>query len=226
MPSEFTNSPKLIKGALAVYESQARGTQPKIIVFQYNPEQMRRSFALRAAPREAQNVGAAREDVQRTQGPPVETINLSVFLNAADQLAEPDKNQVVVQNGLHPELASLELLFYQSTARLQQDQSRARQGTVQITPPDVPVVLLVWGQARVIPVRLTTLSITEEAFDQNLNPIQARIELAMQVLTNAELPGDGIGNDAFLSYQRQKEQLAQQRQPRGSEDRVKGLLPT
>jgi hypothetical protein len=88
MPSDFPGSPNLLKGALVVYESQAPGPPPKVIVFHYNSEQLSRSLATRAAPREASNVGAAREDVLRAQGPPVETINLSVELDAADQLEE------------------------------------------------------------------------------------------------------------------------------------------
>src|SRR5580700_7736768 len=98
MPSDFLRSPKLLKGGLAVYQSQTSGPPPQTIIFQYNPEQMTRNLALRAAPRDPANVGAAREDVLRVLGPPVETINLSVDLDAADQLAEPAQNQGVVQN--------------------------------------------------------------------------------------------------------------------------------
>ncbi len=78
MPSDFPRSPKLLKGALVVYESQTPGPPPKVIVFQYNPKQLSRSLATRAAPREGSNVGAAREDVLRVLGttPVGDTINL------------------------------------------------------------------------------------------------------------------------------------------------------
>jgi hypothetical protein len=102
MRSEFPRSPKLLKGALVVYESQSPGPPPKVIVFQYNPEQLSRSLATRAAPREPSNVGGAREDVLRVLGPPLESINLSVELDAADQLAElqsgPDRCPGLVRN--------------------------------------------------------------------------------------------------------------------------------
>src|SRR5215203_5110456 len=130
MPSDFPRSPKLLKGALVVYESQTPGPPPKVIAFQYNPEQLSRSLANRAAPREPSNVGGAREDVLRVLGPPVETVNLSVELDAADQLEEPHQNRPAVENGLHPVLATLELLLYPSTTRAQEIERLAQQGKV------------------------------------------------------------------------------------------------
>ena len=86
MQSDFPHSPKLIKGALVAYASQfIAGPLPNVILFQYNPVELRRSLSPRAQTSEASSsVGAAREDVQRVQGPPVETINLSVELDATD----------------------------------------------------------------------------------------------------------------------------------------------
>src|SRR6266852_1587581 len=152
MASDFPRSPKLLKGGLVVYQSQAPGPPPQVIIFQYNPEQMSRSLALRAAPREPSNVGAAREDVLRVLGPPVETINLSIELDAEDQLAEPAQNQATVQNGLHPVLAKLVMLLYPTTEKAQKMKDLAQAGQVQVCPADVPLVLLVWGKSRVVPI--------------------------------------------------------------------------
>src|SRR5215510_11645709 len=112
MPSEFPRSPKLLKGALVVFASQKPGPPPTVIVFQCNPEQVSRSLAHRSAPPDPSSVGAAREDSFRVLGPPVETIRLSVVLNATDQLEQPERNPEVAANGLHPALATLELLLY------------------------------------------------------------------------------------------------------------------
>ncbi len=225
MASEFPRSPRLLKGGLVVYASQTPGPPPKIVVFQYNPEQMTRSLAMRAAPREPSNIGAAREDVLRALGPPVETINLAIELDAADQLAEPDKNPVTVEFGLHPVLASLEMLLYPPTNEFQTSLSLALGGQVQVCPADLPLVLLVWGKSRVVPVMLTSFSITEEAFDPKLNPIQARVDLGLRVLTYMELKDTSIGYGAFLAYQRQKEVLSQAFHPLGDVSRLTGLLP-
>lgn len=225
MPSDFPRSPKLQKGGLVVYQSQTPGTPPQVIMFQYNPEQMSRSLVMRAAPRDPGNVGAAREDVLRVLGPPVETINLSVELDAADQLAEPAQNQTTVQNGLHPVLATLEMLLYPTTEKAQQILSLAQEGQVQVCPADTPLVLLAWGKSRVIPILLTSFSISEQAFDPQLNPIQAKVDLGMRVLTYMELQQGTVGYMAFLAYQRQKEMLADKYQPLGDPSRFLGLLP-
>jgi hypothetical protein len=196
-----------------------------VIVFQYNPETVSRNLVLRSAPRDPSNVGAAREDVLRVLGPPVETINLSVELDAADQLAQPAQNQATVQNGLHPVLATLEMLLYPTTEKAQQMLDLAQAGQVQVCPADVPLVLLVWGKSRVVPILLTSFAITEQAFDPQLNPIQAKVDLGMRVLTYMELQQGTLGYMAFLAYQRQKETLTNLYQPRGDTSRIVGLLP-
>jgi len=160
MPSEFTGSPRILKGALAVYESQDAGTEPSLIMFQFNPDQMRRTLARRSAPPEPGNSGAARQDVMRVPGPPVESISLTITLDATDQLVAPDENPSVAENGLHPVLAKLEMLLYPPSLQVQELENLLEQGEVQISPQDLPMVLLVWGECRVVPVQLTNFTVT------------------------------------------------------------------
>jgi hypothetical protein len=211
MPSDFPRRPILQKGALAVYESDKPGTQPKVIVFQYNPEQLKRSLANRAPQNPPSNTGGAKEDVLRVGGPPVENINLTVALSAVDQPAGVtglNERQGASQDGLHPALATLEMLLYPTTLWVQHNQQLAKGGAVQITSERLPLVLLIWGKSRVVPIMLTSFSISEEAFDTTLNPIQAKVELGMRVLTYMELKEDKLGRDTYLAYQRQKETFA------------------
>ncbi len=193
-----------------MYESQTLGLVPNVIVFQYNPEQLSRTLAERAAAPQPSTVGTAREDVLRALGPPVQTMNLTVELDAADQLAEPDQNRAVVEHGLHPALASLERLLHPSLEQALLSRVSAQIGRVQICVADVPLILFIWGRSRVLPVRLTNLSVTEEAFDQQLNPIRARVELGMRVLTYMELKDTSLGYAAYLAYEQLKETLARQ----------------
>jgi len=225
MPSDFPKSPKLLRGALAVYGDDAPGTQPQIIHFQYNPQALRRRLEHRAQPAQPSNVGGAQEDTMRVIGPPVERIDLSIELDAADQLAEPSRNQTVAQHGLHPILATLEMLLYPPSFRVLENESLAEQGEVQLSPAELPLTLLVWGRSRVVPVRLTSFSIAEEAYDPNLNPIRAKVELGMQVLTYLELHQSSLGRSAYISYQEQKESLARQHRSSEDESRVRTLLP-
>jgi hypothetical protein len=208
MPSDFPLSPRLLKGALVAYESQFLGPIPNVIVFQYNPDQLSRTLAHRTAPPEPGNIGGSREDVLRVQGPPVETVSLTVVLEATDQLAEPAQHPQIVQHGLHPALAALELLLYPPSSQALLNRTLAQAGSAQICPADVPLVLFVWGPSRVVPVRLTSFSITEQAFDQALNPIQAEVQLGVQVLTYMELKDTSLGYNAYLATQTQKEVLA------------------
>src|SRR5262245_7117779 len=104
MPTGVSLSANCLKGALVIYASEMSGPLPKVIVFEYNPEQLSRTLATRAAPNEPGNVGGAREDLLRVLGPPVETVNLSVDLDAVDQLEAPRENRSAVEHGLHPVL--------------------------------------------------------------------------------------------------------------------------
>jgi hypothetical protein len=68
--------------------------------------------------------------------------------------------------------------------------------------------LFVWSKNRILPVRLTEFSITEEAFDPQLNPIRAKISLGMRVLNVNDLGFDHKGGNLFMVYHQQKELLA------------------
>src|SRR5712691_2376341 len=212
MSIESPLRPVLQKGALAVYPTHTPGAQAThVIVFQFNPEVMKRTLAHRAPPPPPQQggtTGTAKEDVLRVAGPPVETITLTVDLHASDQLAEPEANALVAQYGLHPVLATLELLMYPPALTALEIKKQADRGEVQVTPADLPLVLLVWGKSRVVPVKLTSFSVSEESFDTRLNPIGAKVDLGLQVLTYMEFPQSSVGRDIFISYQQAKEVLA------------------
>ncbi len=220
MPSEFPRSPKFLKGALVSFPSQFLGPVPNVIVFQYNPDQLSRTLSYRNPPPQPRNAGAAREDVHRVEGPPVETISLTIALDAADQLAEPAKHPHTVQLGLHPALAALEMLLYPPGTQ----QLPGPATTIEVTRYDLPLTLFVWGKSRVVPVHLTTFSVTEQAFDQQLNPIRAKVELGMRVLTDMELLQTSLGRNVYLAYQTQKEVLARLNLV-SSAEQVLGLLP-
>ncbi len=220
--------PNLQKGALAVYPTHTPGSQPSnLIVFQFNPEAMKRTLAHRAAPAPTGggSTGAAKEDVLRVAGPPLETINITVDMHASDQLEDPDANANVAEHGLHPALATLELLMYPPTLAATSIEQQAASGQVQVSPADLPLVLLIWGRSRVVPVKLTSFAISEDAFDTRLNPISAKVELGMQVLTYMEFSDSSIGRDAFIAYQKAKENLAQGSRPGSNLTGVRNLIP-
>jgi hypothetical protein len=71
-----------------------------------------------------------------------------------------------------------------------------------------PFTLFIWGLKRVVPVRVTDLTITEEAFDPQLNPIRAKASLSLRVLTYDDFPLLHPGYGVFLAHQVVKETMA------------------
>lgn len=225
MASDFTRRPKLLKGALVAYRSQLIPGIPRIVVFQYNPDNLTRTLRHRTASGSGSRTGRpnAREVLQVT-GPPAERVTLTVTLDAADQLELPDENPDVVAVGLHPALATLELLLYPPSTEILANAVRAAIGSRSVTSTDVPMVLLVWGPARVVPVRLESLSITEQAFDQTLSPIRAEARLELTVLTYTDLEAGTLGHGVSVVHHVGKEALAAVHQVKQAGE-VLGSLP-
>lgn len=201
--STFPGSPRILKGAVVAYTLPA--LIPKVIVFQYNPEQVTRSLSPRTAEAGA---GGGRGEANRTDGPPDETIALSVEIDAADQLELPDDNATTVEVGLHPVLAALEGLVYPPFPIVVANQVLANLGGSFIQGEPVPLTLLVWGPARVLPVRVQSLSITEQAFDTRLNPINAKADLGLKVLTYRDLQLTDPAYWVYMASFTQKEVMA------------------
>lgn len=223
--ADFPRSPQLLKGALALYDTDAPTAEARLVVFQYNPDEVRRTLANRSVPQQQGGGAAAREDVLRVAGPPVETITLSVVLDATDQLEHPDRNQTVAEKGLHPALAALEMAMYPPSLDAEQLERQASAGEVQVAPANLPLTVLVWGKRRVTPVTITSFSVTEEAFDTRLNPTRGKVDLGLRVLTFLEFPGTSVGRDAYIAYQKQKEELARAFADSGDDSRIRSYLP-
>jgi hypothetical protein len=144
----------------------------------------------------------------RLKGPPVETIKVDVDIDAVDQLAAGSEAAATL--GIHPQLAALEMLLYPGSSLVIANTALLATGTIEVVPPVGPFTLLVWGPRRVLPVRLTEFSITEELHDPNLNPIRARVSLGLRVLSYNDLSVTHPGYHIFLTHQIAKETLARQ----------------
>ncbi len=81
-------------------------------------------------------------------------------------------------------------------------------GTIEVIPPDAPLTLFIWGAKRILPVRITEFSITEEAHDQALNPIRAKVGLGLRVLGTNDFSITDPGYYVFLAHQVVKETLS------------------
>lgn len=197
--SSFPGSPRVIKGAIVgldIFNPLA-----SVVVFQYNPDTMTRTL-------QAQTAGesGSRVETTRLKGAPVETIKLDVEIDATDQLEHGES--LATSAGIYPQLSALEMLIYPKSATVVANTVRLALGQLEIAPPAGPLTFLVWGLKRVLPVRLTDFSITEEAYDVGLNPIRARVSLGLRVLSYNDLSVKNPAYHVFLAHQIVKEALA------------------
>jgi hypothetical protein len=198
--SGLPRSPRLLKGGLVLLDPSTSAVQ-RIIALQYNPDSLTRSFQI-------QGVGESgdRSEVLRLKGPPVETLKVEVELDATDQLEIADN--VATSVGLHAQLAALEVIAYPTSTQLQTLNAQAQSGTLEVAPIEAPLLVFVWSAQRILPVRLTELSVTEEAFDPNLNPIRAKASLGLRVLNVNDTGFAHKAGGLFMAYLQNKEQLA------------------
>lgn len=194
----MTISPRLLKGAIVAIDPN--NPLASVTVFQYNPHTLTRRL-------EPQTVGGEnRAEPLRIKGAPVETIDVEIEIDAADQLERGGFSASMM--GIYPQLSALEMLVYPKTKQVIANEALLKQGTIEIVPPEAPLTLFVWGPARVLPVQIKSFSITEEVHDTKLNPLQAKVSLSMRVLSYNDLPSDHAGHKIFLAHQVAKEVMA------------------
>lgn len=199
----FSRSPRLAKAGLVLIDPES-GAIARIISLQYNSEKLTRSLQVQPSGDEGD-----RSQALRLKGPAVETFTLEAVLDATDQLEFPDTNAATVEAGLFPQIAAMETLVYPTSAQLRKQDALANAGTLEIAPIETPLALFIWSRHRIVPVRVTQLSITEEAFDPNLNPIVATVSLGLRALSVDDLGFAHRGGGLFMAYLTAKEQLAQ-----------------
>ena len=196
-------SPRLLRGGLVVVDPDSGAVQ-RVITLQYNPDSLSRAFQLKASGAD----GAAHSEALRLTGPPVQTITVEAELDATDQLEFPASNAETVASGLASQLAAIETLIYPTATSVQDAAALMAAGMLEIVPAPAPLVLFAFGRRRLLPVKLTELSIVEEAFDPMLNPIRAKVRLGLRVLTVNDVGPNGRAGSYAMAAHRQLEQLS------------------
>ena len=200
----LSSSPHLIKGGLVVLDALS-GAVKRTIALQYNPDTLSRSYQVQGVGGEG---GGERAQPFRLKGPAIETIKLDAEIDATDALEQPDQHANALAYGIAPQLAALEGLVNPSSAELQALGVQSAAGTLEILAAPAPLTLFIWSASRVVPVRVTDFSITEEAFDAALNPIRAKVSLGLRVLTTDDLGFNQRGGAMFINHLRTREALA------------------
>jgi hypothetical protein len=214
---------KFLKGALISFMPTFIGSLPNVIVFQYNPETITHAWTPAGKPADPKAGG----DPMAAEGAPGETFSFKLSLDAIDSIADGDTNPIAAGlasvTGVYTRLAALEMLQYPTGSfgggllgtvsaslsagglSLSASGGGAAQNTT-VPRSEVPTVLFVWGPQRIVPVRVTALSITETLYDTMLNPTKADVSITLRVLTPEELSGmtgelKGIANAAYTYSQ-------------------------
>lgn len=198
--TNFPGSPRLVKSGIIVMNAQ-NSSVLRVIALQYNPDSLSRTL-------QVQGMGdtGERSEALRLKGPPIETLKLDAEIDATDLMERGDST--VSALGIQPQLSALEVLVYPPSADMIANDRAAATGTLEVAPLEAPLTLFVWSKTRVIPVRITDFSITEEAFDPQLNPIRAKVSLGMRVLSVTDVGFRHKAGALFIAYQQEKERLA------------------
>ena len=206
--TSFPRSPKTLKGGFIKMDADGRQVL-RTISFQYNPDSLSRTLA----PRAAKVDSGDRLEALRLTGPPIETMKLDIEIDATDFLEHPADNPDAVASGIAPQLAELEMMISPASADLDSAARLSATGTIEILPMPSPMLLLVLGANRTLPVRVTDFSVVEEAFDVNLNPIRARVSLGLRLLSSDDLAQGSKGAELFMVALKRREKMADRKPP-------------
>jgi hypothetical protein len=206
-----------LRGALVAFMPTKLIPIPNVIVFQFNPETMTHTWtqpeALPQAP-----AGQPKVNPLAVKGFPGEQFSFTIAVDAGDTIADGAVSAALAEvSGVYTRLAAMEMLMFPTSATSQGllgtvtaaigGALGAQTGGVKRTVPAnvMPTVLFVWGPFRIVPVRVTSLTITEKLYDGLLNPTHAEAQLGLRVLTAEELAataasGDVLGSLAKTAY--------------------------
>jgi hypothetical protein len=182
----YTRSPRLQPGALIQLNRDVVGVIPHITLFQYNPETISRGFQVNAPG--GGNDGL--EERNKNTFPPTESYSFKLELDATDDLEKGRAMTELV--GVADRLAALERLIYSPKGILGDFADSfvsLFNGATDDIPSrqTVPIVLLALGRRRVLPVWISSMSITETLHNPAMMPIHAEVQLDFQVIQPHEL---------------------------------------
>jgi hypothetical protein len=210
----------LQKGALIIEKIKDRKendnlTYPLTIEFQFNPDSLKRTLKMVAAQEPpgqqgggggagaAALVGGGATASNRAADPRDlksdsnrgESISITAFFDGKEDYFKGD---------LLPVLSVLEKLL--EPVETNQSETKA----AHVNPPKVlPLVFFWWGERRILPVKITQLSISETEFTPELAPIRAEVSLEMELLI--PLPGSDTRIANAYNYVAKKKNEAAQK---------------
>lgn len=195
-----------LRGALIEFMPTMLIPIPNVIMFQYNPETMTHTWTQPQAVQAA--AGAPAGNPLAVKGSPGESFSFTLAMDSSDTIADEAIGAGLAKiSGVYSRLAALEMLIHPSKSTMQDGLlglvTSALAGALKkevkrdVPANRLPIVLFIWGPGRIVPVRATSLTITERLYDGLLNPTHAEAQLGLQVLTKEDL--NAAGGDTLTS---------------------------
>jgi hypothetical protein len=130
---------------------------------------------------------------------PQEAFSLALEIDATDALEFPETHPVAMLTGIADRLAAIEMLMYPPGDSLLGGLLGSVSGSIsvggggvslgggadvaaQVKRKEAPIVLFFWGPGRIVPVRITSLTIEEQQFSPLLYPLRAKATIGLRVL--------------------------------------------
>jgi hypothetical protein len=200
-----------LRGAFIAAEPRD-DAQQRVIPFRFNPESLQRQLTVEAAQAPSGTEGAAPQastdataeaSADAAMGALKESFSVQIRLDFADR--DESVGNLPEEYGIAPEIAAIEDLVYPAET----DADATSDGKEGVRARRArPTVLFVWGKKRVLPVRIASLQINESVFNDQLNPVRAEIDVALEVLAEADVLATAGAKSALDHTHAQRRELA------------------
>ena len=186
------------QGAFAVFDGDTPEelvSMSRFLPFRFNPEQLSRQLSIEQAQGQGAQPSAAGtsggdggsstdQGADADSGALKEAFTVTLRFDLAAR--EETKSNLPVEFGVLPEISALEDLLHPTETAADQpsdggESVRARSRR--------PLVLFIWGERRVVPVKITGMTINEQFFNGQLYPTRAEVEVSLETL------GEGDARD-------------------------------
>ena len=207
MSGGISNQPKILRGAFVEF---GISLPPLFVVFQFNPLTIRRTRTAStnkpASPEGSQSsqCGNFIKQIQKSGGKSLvdfrsgmvtvtpETLQFDIRLDATDKLDEGDA--ITEQFGIAPQISTLESMMVPKdqsvlgglVTSLICDSEKVFAFFDDMKNP--PVILFIWGRKKIMPVTITNMTIKEDEFNIELNPIRATVSVTLEVIEGSNAP--------------------------------------
>ena len=203
----------LLRGALIEYGEGFLGPIPNVVLFQFNPESLSRSIQIPSRPK-----GATSRETSQAGEIPVESISLTAHFSAAQGLN--DNHPLARMFGIDHQLAALEKMV-RPAGKISQSIGQAIDAISDALSPgskknpaqpiprkSYPRILFIWGESRVLPVTIDSMTINEQEYDAFLHPTRAEVSLSLSVINIGHCSDDKVARGAMEYTNLAKEERA------------------